>query len=173
METITTIDPNTFSSKEPYVSLSIIVHNGKYGIVNGNGHVVCPCICDNISFEMPMCLARMTYRDVEFFLDRHSDYGTFLFLWEEWGIVQDLDIPSLLTIVSWEIFLDHNRELGCNMSEDDMRAIYDEFVGIVQAHNNIITREEVLAKTDNRKIREYIDHLASLNTRLDICRLSR
>lgn len=173
METITTIDPNTFSSKEPYVCLSITVHNGKYGIVDGNGHAVCPCVCDSISFDMPICLARMTYRGVEFFLERYSDYGTFLFFWVEWGIVHDLNIPSLLTIASWDMCLDQNRELGCNMSEYDMRAIYDEFVGIIQEHNNIITREDVLAMTDNRKIREYIDNLASLNTRLDICRLSR
>lgn len=173
MNTIATISPNKFSPSEPYVCLSIISQNGKYGIVDDNGHVVCPCVCENIRFDMPMCLARITYKGVEFLLDRHSDYGTFLFLWEDWGIVHDIDIPSLLTIVSWEIHLDHNRELGCNMSEYDMRAIYDEFVGIIQEHNNIITREEVLAMTDNRKIREYIDNLASLTTRLNICRTSR
>ena len=163
MNTIATIDPNKFSTKEPYVCLSIAVYNGKYGIVDGNGLVVCPCICENIRFAMPMCLARITYKGVEFLLDRHSDYGTFLFLWEEWGIVHNIDIPSLLTIVSWEIHLDHNRELRCNISEEDMRAIYDEFVGIIQAHNNIITREEVLAMTDNHKVREYLDNIASLN----------
>lgn len=168
MNTIATIDPNKFSTKEPYVCLSIAVYNGKYGIVDGNGHVVCPCICENIRFDMPMCLARMTYRGVEFFLDRHSDYGTFLFFWEEWGIVQDLDIPSLLTVVSWDMCLDHNKELGCNISEDDMRTIYDEFIGIIQSHNNIITRTEVMAMTDNNKVREYIDNLASLNSRLNI-----
>lgn len=173
MITTTTIDPNRFSPNEPYVCLSITTNDGKYGIVDGNGHVVCPCMCDNISFAMPMCLARITYKGVEFLLDRHSDYGTFLFLWEEWGIVHNIDIPSLLTIVSWEIHLDHNRELGYNMSEDDMRDIYHEFVGIIQKHNNIITREEVLSMTDNSKVREYIDNLSSMNTRLDICRLSQ
>lgn len=173
MNTIATIASNKFSPNEPYVCLSITTNDGKYGIVDGNGHVVCPCICENIRFDMPMCLARMTYRGVEFLLDRHSDYSTFLFFWEEWGIVHDIDIPSLLTIVSWEIHLDHNRELGCNISDTDMKTMYDEFVGIIQAHNNIITREEVLAMTDNHKVREYIDNLASLNTRLDICRVSR
>ena len=173
MITTTTIDPNRFSPNEPYVCLSITTNGGKYGIVDGNGHVVCPCVCENIRFDMPMCLARMTYRGVEFMLERYSDYGTFLFFWEEWGIVYDIDIPSLLTILSWDMCLDQNRELGCNVSEDDMRAIYDEFLGIIQAHNNIITREEVLAMTDNHKVREYTDNLASLNTRLDICRVSR
>lgn len=173
MNTIATINPNTFSPKEPYICLSIIAHNGKYGLVDGNGHVVCPCICDNIEFNLPYWIARMQYKGVEMTMDRHSDWGTFLFFWEQWGIVHDIDVPSLLTIASWEMFLEHNRELGCNMSEDDMRAIYDEFVSIIKEHNNIITREEVLAKTDNRKIKEYIDNLASLNTRLDICRVSR
>lgn len=168
MNKIVTIAPSTFSKKEPYVCLSIISKNSKYGLVNGNGHVVCPCICDNIRFEMPLCLAKMTYKGVEFIMDRHSDYGTFLFLWEKWGVIYDADIPSLLTIVSWEMSVDHNRELGCNMSEDDMRDIYDEFVSIIQAHNNIITRTEVLAMTENHKVKQYIDNLASLNIKLDI-----
>ena len=173
MNKIATISPNKFSPSEPYVCLSIISQNGKYGIVDGNGLVICPCICENIRFAMPMCLARITYKGVEFLLDRHSDYGTFLFLWEEWGIVHNIDIPSLLTIVSWEIHLDHNRELGCMLSEDNMKTIYNEFVSIMQERNNIITREDVLKMTDNHKVREYIDNLASLNTRLDICRVSR
>ena len=167
MDTIATIDPNTFSSKEPYVCLSITINNGKYGIVDDKGHVVCPCICEHIRFDMPMCLARMTYRGVEFFLERYSDYGTFLFFWVEWGIVHDLDIPSLLTIASWDMCLDHNKELGCNISDTDMKTMYDEFVSIIQEHNKIIAREEVLAMTDNYKVREYIDNLASLNTRLE------
>jgi hypothetical protein len=35
------------------------------------------------------------------------------------------------------------------MSDEELKAIYDEFMAIIQEHNSIITREEVLAMTDN------------------------
>lgn len=87
--------------------------------------------------------------------------GTFLFF-EEWGIAYDIDIPCLLTLASCEQFLDHNRKLGCNMSDDEIKAIYDEFVDLIRAQNNIITREQMLKITDISEVKEYIDKMASL-----------
>ena len=159
---VETINPGFFSQYEPYVCLSIALCGDKYGIVDGNKNVVCPYICDSIAFGMPYWVAQLQYKGLEFIMDRHSSWGGFLFFFEEWGIVYDINIPYLLTLASWEQFHGHNKKLGCNMSDDAIKAIYDEFVGLLQAQNNIITREKVLKMTDIGEVNEYIDKLTSL-----------
>ena len=48
------------------------------------------------------------------------------------------------------------------MSDDEIKAIYDEFVDLIRAQNNIITREQMLKITDISEVKEYIDKMASL-----------
>ena len=157
---IDTLDPNTFTEHEQYVPLSIISQDERYGIIDGSGHVVCPCICEFIKFGMPSCIARVQYKGLEFIVDRHSNWGTFLFFWEEWGIPIDMSIPYILVVASFDLFVSHNKRLGHNMSEEDMKVIYDEFTQILKEHNNIITRDDILEKTDNGAVREYLDKLS-------------
>ena len=42
-------------------------------------------------------------------------------------------------------------------SEDEMKVIYDEFMTIIKEHNSIITREEVLAMTDNNDVKTCLE----------------
>ena len=161
---IDTLDPNTLTKHEQYVPFSIISQDERYGIIDGSGHVVCPCICEFIKFGMPSYIARVQYKGLEFIVDRHSNWGTFLFFWEEWGIPIDLSIPFVLVVASFDLFLFHNRRLSCDMSEEDMKVIYDEFTQIVKEHNSIIKREHVLSMTDNHEVKEYIEKSASLLT---------
>ena len=163
MDKIETIDPKTFSATEPYICLSTISQNDKYGIVDGNGHVVCPCVCDAIEFAMPFWIAQITYKGLVFAMDRHSHWGTYLFFGGSWGVIVDLSVPSILTIDEWELFIDYNRRLGCDMPQKDMKDIYEEFIQIIQSSNSIITREEILSM-DNHEVKEYIEKSASLLT---------
>lgn len=164
---IDTLDPNTLTKHEQYVPFAIISQDEKYGIVSGNGHVLCPCICDEIKFGMPSWIALAKYKELEFLIDRHSNWGTFLFFEEEWGVTIDISVPFVLVIVSFNLFLSHNRRLvGCDIAEDEMKRIYDEFIGIIKRHNDIITREEVLSITDNAEVKEYLDTLSSLEREL-------
>ena len=77
LRNIETINPDSFSENETYIRLSIASCSDKYGIVDGNGHVICPCVCDSISFGMPYWIAEMQYKGLEFILDRHSSWGPF------------------------------------------------------------------------------------------------
>ena len=163
---IDTLDPNTFTEHEQYVPLSIISQDERVGIIDGSGHVVCPCICEFIKFGMPSCIARVQYKGLEFIVDRHSNWGTFLFFWEEWGIPIDMSIPYILVVASFDLFVSHNKRLGHNMSEEDMKVIYDEFTQILKEHNNIITRTDVLSMTSNNEVKEYIDKSDSLLTKV-------
>ena len=162
MKIIETLNPKTFTEHEQYVLFSIISQDERYGIIDGSGHVVCPCICERIKFAMPSCIANLQYKGLEFTLDRHSHWGTFLFFWEEWGIPIDMSIPYILVVASFDLFVSHNKRLGHNMSEEDMKVIYDEFTQILKEHNNIITRTDVLSMTSNNEVKEYIDKSASL-----------
>lgn len=166
MKIIETLNPTTFTEHEQYVPFSIISQDERFGIIDGSGHVVCPCICEFIKFGMPSCIARVQYKGLEFIVDRHSNWGTFLFFWEEWGIPIDFSIPFVLVVASFDLFLFHNRRLSCDMSEEDMKVIYDEFTQIVKEHNSIIKREHVLSMTDNHEVKEYIDKSASLLTKV-------
>ena len=56
--------------------------------------------------------------------------------------------------------------MGCEISEEEMKGIYDEFIQIIKEHNSIITRDEVLSMTDNKEVKAYIDKSASLLTEL-------
>ena len=163
---IETLNPNTFTEHEKYVCLSIVSQNEKHGLIDGNGHALCPCVCDSIKFEMPAWIARVKYKGLEFILDRHSHWGTFLFFWEEWGIPIDMSIPYILVDASFDLFVSHNKRLGHNMSEEDMKVIYDEFTQILKEHNNIITRTDVLSMTSNNEVKEYIDKSDSLLTKV-------
>lgn len=163
MHKIETINPQKFSTTEPYMGLSIISQKGKYGLVDDDGHVVCPCVCDVIKFAMPFWIAQITYKGLEFAMDRHSHWGTYLFFGGAWGIVVDLSTPSILTIDEWELFIDYNRRLGCDMPQKDMKDIYEEFIQIIHSSNSIITREEILSM-DNHEVKEYIEKSASLLT---------
>lgn len=162
LKIIETINHDSFSKDEPYVCLSIASCSDKYGIADGNGRIICPCVCDSISFGMPYWIAEIQYKGLEFILDRHRGWGTFLFF-EEWGIIYDIDMPYLLTLASWEQFLDHNKKLGGNMSASEMKAIYDEFIDLIREQNNIITREQILKMTNIGGVKEYIDKMTSLD----------
>lgn len=166
MKTINILHPNTSTEHEQYIAFSIISQDERYGIIDGDCHIVCPCICEYIKFEMPSWIARIQYRGLEFIVDRHSSWGTFLFFCEEWGIPFNLSIPFALVIASFDLFFSHNRRLGCEISEEEMKGIYDEFIQIIKEHNSIITRDEVLSMTDNKEVKAYIDKSASLLTEL-------
>ena len=73
-----------------------------------------------------------------------------------------MSIPYILVVTSFDLFISHNRRLGHNMSEENMKVIYDEFTRIVKEHNSIITRTDVLSMTSNKEVKEYIDKSASL-----------
>ena len=48
-------------------------------------------------------------------------------------------------------------------SEEEMKVVYDEFMAIIKEHNSIITREEVLAMTDNNDVKKYLERMSSHN----------
>ena len=129
--------------------------DGKYGLVDGNGRTICPFVCDRIQFLPPLRIASITYKDLDFTLDRRYCWKSFLLYSDAWGIPYDLSIPYIIVFDSWDSFLARHRwklkELfvPCEMSDEELKAIYDEFMAIIQEHNSIITREEVLAMTDN------------------------
>ena len=74
-----------------------------------------------------------------------------------------MSIPYILVVASFDLFLSHNKRLGHNMSEEDMKVIYDEFTQFVKEHNKTITREEVLSIIDNAEVKEYRDKLSLLS----------
>lgn len=166
MQIIDTLNTNTFTEHEQYVPFSIISQDENYGIIDGNGHVVCPCICDDIKFGMPSWIAIAKYKELEFIIDRHSNWGTFLFFEEEWGVSIDISVPFVLVIVSFDLFFSLNRRLGCDIAKDEMKRIYDEFIGIIKRHNDIVTREDVLSITANAEVKEYLDKLSPLDREL-------
>jgi hypothetical protein len=146
------IDPKSFSKDEPYICL-VRTHslNGKYGISDSMGHVICPDICEDIVFKMPSWLARINYKGLWFIMDRYNDYSTFLFFIEEWGIAYDLTKPIIITINSFDLFIEDNkmRKSDCNMTNEEMKAIYDDFTEVIKKHNAIITRSDILRNSDN------------------------
>ena len=48
-------------------------------------------------------------------------------------------------------------------SEEEMKVVYDEFMTIIKEHNSIITREEVLAMTDDKDVKKYLERMSSRN----------
>ena len=144
-----------FTECDQRVSFIRESRDGKYGLVDGNGHIICPFVCDRIQFLPPLRIASITYKDLDFTLDRRYCWKSFLWHSDAWGIPYDLSIPYIIVFDSWDSFLARHRwELRelfgpCEMSDEELKAIYDEFMAIIQEHNSIITREEVLAMTDN------------------------
>ncbi len=159
---VETIDPKTFTKYESYVCLSKTTYNGKYGLVDEGGNEICPCVCDSIRFAMPCWTAVINYKGLEFLLDRHSNYGTFLFFGEPWGIAYDLNLPYIFIVASWDLFLNHNQKKcsSYDMSESDIKAVYEEFVQLIKEHNKTITREEVLEMTNNDEVQNYLESLS-------------
>ena len=146
---------STFKECDRRISFKRESRDGKYGLVDGNGRIVCPFVCDRIQFLPPLRIASITYKDLDFTLDRRYCWKSFLLYSDAWGIPYDLSIPYIIVFDSWDSFLARHRwELRellvpCEMSDEELKAIYDEFMAIIREHNSIITREEVLAMTDN------------------------
>lgn len=146
---------STFKECDRRISIKRESRDGKYGLVDGNGHIICPFVCDRIQFLPPSRIASIKYKDLDFTLDRRYCWKSFLWHSDAWGIPYDLSIPYIIVFDSWDSFLARHRwELRelfgpCEMSDEELKAIYDEFMAIIQEHNSIITREEVLAMTDN------------------------
>ena len=146
---------STFNECDRRISFKRESRDGKYGLVDGNGRTICPFVCDSIKFLPPLRIALITYKGLDFNLGRYSSWYSFLLRSNAWGIPYDMSIPYILVFDSWDSFLARHRwELRelfgpCEMSDDELKAIYDEFMAIIQEHNSIITREEVLAMTDN------------------------
>jgi predicted metal-binding protein len=103
----------------------------------------------------PLRIASITYKDLDFTLDRRYCWKSFLCHSDAWGIPYDLSIPYILVFDSCDSFLNHYRraqrilKIEYEQSEEEMKVVYDEFMAIIKEHNSIITREEVLAMTDN------------------------
>lgn len=146
---------STFNECDRRISFKRESRDGKYGLVDGNGRTICPFVCDCIQFLPPSRIASIKYKDLDFTLDRRYCWKSFLWHSDAWGIPYDLSIPYIIVFDSWDSFLARHRwELRalfrpCEMSDEELKAIYDEFMAIIQKHNSIITREEVLAMTDN------------------------
>ena len=146
---------STFNECDRRISFKRESRDGKYGLVDGNGRTICPFVCDCIQFLPPLRIASITYKDLDFTLDRRYCWKSFLLYSDAWGIPYDLSIPYIIVFDSWDSFLARHRwELRellvpCEMSDEELKAIYDEFMAIIREHNSIITREEVLAMTDN------------------------
>lgn len=146
---------STFSECDRRISFKRESRDGKYGLVDGNGRTICPFVCDCIQFLPPLRIASIKYKDLDFTLDRRYCWKSFLLYSDAWGIPYDLSIPYIIVFDSWDSFLARHRwELRellvpCEMSDEELKAIYDEFMAIIREHNSIITREEVLAMTDN------------------------
>lgn len=146
---------STFNECDRRISFKRESRDGKYGLVDGNGRTICPFVCDCIQFLPPSRIASIKYKDLDFTLDRRYCWKSFLLYSDAWGIPYDLSIPYIIVFDSWDSFLARHRwELRelfvpCEMSDEELKAIYDEFMAIIQEHNSIITREEVLAMTDN------------------------
>lgn len=153
---------STFKECDRRISIKRESRDGKYGLVDGNGRTICPFVCDCIQFLPPSRIASIKYKDLDFTLDRRYCWKSFLLYSDAWGIPYDLSIPYIIVFDSWDSFLArHRRELRelfrpCEMSDEELKAIYDEFMAIIQEHNSIITREEVLAMTDNDEVNEYL-----------------
>ena len=146
---------STFNECDRRISFKRESRDGKYGLVDGNGRTICPFVCDCIQFLPPLRIASIKYKDLDFTLDRRYCWKSFLLYSDAWGIPYDLSIPYIIVFDSWDSFLARHRwELRellvpCEMSDEELKAIYDEFMAIIREHNSIITREEVLAMTDN------------------------
>lgn len=143
--------------------------DGKYGLVDGNGRIVCPFVCDSIKFLPPLRIASITYKGLDFNLGRYSSWYSFLLRSNAWGIPYDMSIPYILVFDTCDSFLNHYRtakrllKIEYEQSEDEMKVIYDEFMTIIKEHNSIITREEVLAMTDNNDAKKYLERMSSHN----------
>ena len=153
---------STFEECDRRISIKRESRDGKYGLVDGNGRIICPFVCDCIQFLPPLRIASITYKDLDFTLDRRYSWKSFLCHSDAWGIPYDLSIPYIIVFDSWDSFLARHRcELRelfgpCEMSDEELKAIYDEFMAIIREHNSIITREELLAMTDNDEVNEYL-----------------
>ena len=153
---------STFEECDRRISIKRESRDGKYGLVDGNGRIICPFVCDCIQFLPPLRIASITYKDLDFTLDRRYSWKSFLCHSDAWGIPYDLSIPYIIVFDSWDSFLAHHRwELRelfvpCEMSDEELKAIYDEFMAIIREHNSIITRDELLAMTDNDEVNEYL-----------------
>ena len=158
-----------FTECDQSVSFIRESRDGKYGLVDGNGRIVCPFVCDKIKFLLPLSIALITYKGLDFTLNRYSSWDSFLLRSYAWAIPYDLSIPYILVYDSCDSFLNHYRmakrllKIEPEQSEEEMKVVYDEFMTIIKEHNSIITREEVLAMTDDKDVKKYLERMSSRN----------
>ena len=152
-----------FTECDQRVTLIREIRDGKYGLVDGNGRIICPFVCDRIKFLLPLSIASVTYKGLDFTLGRCPSWDWFLFRSYAWAIPYDLSIPYILVYDSCDSFLNHYRmakrllKIEPEQSEEEMKVVYDEFMAIIKEHNSIITREEVLAMTDNNDVKRCLE----------------
>ena len=158
-----------FTECDQRVTIIREIRDGKYGLVDGNGRIICPFVCDSIKFLLPLSIASVTYKGLDFTLGRCPSWDWFLFRSYAWAIPYDLSIPYILVYDSCDSFLNHYRmakrllKIEPEQSEEEMKIVYDEFMTIIKEHNSIITREEVLAMTDNKDVKKYLERMSSRN----------
>ena len=158
-----------FTECDQRVTIIREIRDGKYGLVDGNGRIICPFVCDSIKFLLPLSIASVTYKGLDFTLGRCPSWDWFLFRSYAWAIPYDLSIPYILVYDSCDSFLNHYRmakrllKIEPEQSEEEMKIVYDEFMTIIKEHNSIITREEVLAMTDNNDVKKYLERMSSHN----------
>ena len=158
-----------FTECDQRVSFIRESRDGKYGLIDGNGRIVCPFVCDSIKFLPPLRIALITYKGLDFNLGRYSSWYSFLLRSNAWGIPYDMSIPYILVFDSCDSFLNHYRraqrilKIEYEQYEEEMKVVYDEFMAIIKEHNSIITREEVLAMTDNNDVKRYLERMSSHN----------
>ena len=160
---------STFKECDRCISIKRESRDGKYGLVDGNGRTICPFVCDSIKFLLPLSIASVTYKGLDFTLGRCPSWDWFLFRSYAWAIPYDLSIPYILVYDSCDSFLNHYRmakrllKIEPEQSEEEMKVVYDEFMTIIKEHNSIITREEVLAMTDDKDVKKYLERMSSRN----------
>ena len=69
---------STFKECDRRISIKRESRDGKYGLVDGNGHIICPFVCDCIQFLPPSRIASIKYKDLDFTLDRRYCWKSFL-----------------------------------------------------------------------------------------------
>ena len=158
-----------FTECDQRVTIIREIRDGKYGLIDGNGRIICPFVCDSIKFLLPLSIASVTYKGLDFTLGRCPSWDWFLFRSYAWAIPYDLSIPYILVYDSCDSFLNHYRmakrllKIEPEQSEEEMKIVYDEFMTIIKEHNSIITREEVLAMTDDKDVKKYLERMSSRN----------
>jgi hypothetical protein len=133
---------------EPIILLEkVLGANGKWGLLAGYARdTIIPCICDSIRFGNKYeFMAKVCYKGQTIVLDRHSDFGSFLFF-AEWGIPYSLPNESILVVMP--------------PLEDADISIYEEFIKVIKETNQIIKSVELIRNYCNvPSVKEYLDRI--------------